>query len=373
MPYGDTEVLARLIDEVQQAEASDRNLARLNSTAKPRLNVEMENPIAWVKLFGYDPVRYFTDALFHLEQVLRQKLWFFRNINDDVPISSWVPAWLGHYPEYTFFGLSVGVREHGGPEIQTDHALTETPDLSLLAPVDFRTSGWMPRMLQWYEDLVALAAGRLDIGFFAWNRGCLDIAVQLRGYGNLLLDTVENPQFVHDLLGLLTRERCAWFDAAAEYLGTPVGPTWVADDWVAVPYISPRIFADFVLPRYLEIEAHHGVFAGFHSCGDQAPLHADMLRIKTLGSFEVSPWMNLEQTLANLPADKHLGIAVHPSDVVVDTPEQMAAKLHAKAGVLRGIERSYSLGTSGLTPLQNEAGFIQRVNTWLELAREAFE
>ena len=355
MIHGDTEVLDRLMDEVKEAEASDRNLARLDSQARPRLNVEMENPIAWVRLFGYGPVRYFTDPQFHLEQVLRQKLWFFRNINDDVPITASVPAWLGHYPEYTFFGLCVGVREHGGPEIKTDHPMTAAPDLRLLAPVDFRTSGWMPRMLEWYEDLVELAAGRLEVGFFAWNRGCLDIAVQLRGYGTFLLDTVERPQFVHDLLGLLTRERCAWFDAVAEYLGTPVGATWVADDWVAVPYISPRIFAEFVLPRYLEIEEHHGVFAGFHSCGNQAPLHADMLRIKTLGSFEVSPWMDLEQTLANLPPDKHLGIAVHPNDVVVDAPEQMAAKLRAKADVLRGTERSFGLVTSGLTPLQGEA------------------
>jgi hypothetical protein len=264
------------------------------------------------------------------------------------------------------------VREHGGPELQTDHPLTRTPDLSLLAPVDFRGSGWMPRMLRWYEDLLKLADGRLYIGFFSWNRGCLDLAIQLRGYENFMLDTFERGEFLDDLLSLLVRERCQWYAAAAEYLGTTVGPTHVADDWVSVPYLSPAIFHDFILPRYLEIEAFHGALPSFHSCGDQAPLHADMLQIKTLGGFEISPWMDPAQALANLPPDKYLNMAVHPNDVVVDSPEEMKRKLQAKAAVLRDSGRSYGLATSGLTPLHGEAEFVGRVNLWLDLAREAF-
>lgn len=367
-----TDALDRLIDEVLAAVASERNQARLNSTAQPRLNVGYENPIAWVRLFGVDPVRYFSDPQYHLENQLRQMLWVFRNIEDDVPISPAVGAWLGHYPEYTFFGMTVGTMPHGGPELQTDHPLTREPDLSVLQPVSFRTSGWMPRMIEWYERLLELSAGRLNIPFFAWNRGCLDLAVQLRGYENLLLDTFARPEFVHDLMTLLVDERCRWFDAAAEYLGQPLGPTWVADDWVSVPYISPSMFRDFILPRYLQIEAHHGVLAGFHSCGDQTPLHPYMLQIKTLGAYEISPWMDVAAALESLPPDKHLTMAVHPNDVVVDSPEEMARKHRQRAEPLRGTGRSFTYGTSGLTPLHGEADFIERANTWLRLAREAF-
>jgi len=373
MARAKTPVLDRLVDEVKQAEAGERNLARIHCRAWPKLNVEIENPIAWVRLFGYDPERYFSEPLFNLEQNLRQKLWRFWNLEDDVPITSRVPAWLGYYPEYTFFGMTVGVRDHGGPDIQTDHPMTRKPDLGLLEPVEFRTTGMMPTMLRWYEDLLELADGRLDIDFFVWDRGCLDIAAQLRGYENLMFDTFARPGFVHDLLKLLVRERCAWYTMAAGYLGAEVGPTFVADDWVAVPYISPAQFSEFVIPRYLEIEAHHGAFAGFHSCGDQAPLHADMLRLKTLGTYEVSPWMDLGQALKNLPRDKHLHVAVHPNDVVVDAPEQMARKLRDKAELLRGTDRSFGFGTSGLTPIQGEQEFVARVNQWLDLARRAFD
>lgn len=373
MPGAEPPELHRLMDELDEAIVSERNKARLNRPPGPAVVVEIENPIAWVHLFRYDPRRYFHDPVFNLCQQLRQKLWRFRNLDDVVPIDNFVPAWLGHYPEYTFFGMHIDVRAHGGPEIQTDHPLTKSPDLAILPSVDFRKSGWMPRMLRWYEDLRELSLNRLNIGFFAWFRGCLDLAVQLRGYENFLLDTFERPEFIHGLLSLLVAERCRWHQAAADYLGEKIGPSFVADDWVAVPYISPAIFHEFVLPRYLEIEAFHGTFAGFHSCGDQAPLHPDMLQIKTLGCFEVSPWMDLSQAMANLPTDKHLNLAAHPNDVVVDTQEQMARKLQAKADLLSGSGRSYTVATSGLTPLQNEAEFVTRVNQWVDAARKAFD
>jgi len=115
-----------------------------------------------------------------------------------------MPAWLGHYPEYTLLGLSVTFDSQGVPIIQTDHPLTRAPDLSLLQPIDFYTSGWMPRVLRWYDSLQRISAGRLNVTFnMTWWRGCLDLAVQLRGYDNLVNDMIERPGFVHDLMKFL--------------------------------------------------------------------------------------------------------------------------------------------------------------------------
>jgi hypothetical protein len=50
----------------------------------------------------------------------------------------------------------------------------------------------------------------------------------------------------------------------------------------------------------------------------------------------------------------------------------MRRKLQAKADLIRGAGRSYSVGTSGLTPIQLEAEFLQRANQWVDIAREAF-
>ncbi|MBI2300732.1 MAG: hypothetical protein HYU66_17625 [Armatimonadetes bacterium] len=354
-----------LIDEVLTAEASDRNQAR---GGKPWIGVGMEDPIGWTVLCGYDARRYFSDPEFHLAQVLRQKLWFFDRVPDDTRISRHVPAWLGHYPEYTFFGMSLGVQPNGVPLLDTAHPMRSDPDLRHLPPIDFYTSGWMPRMLRWYDDLVELAAGRLDIGFPIWNRGCLDLAIQLRGLEGFLMDTVERPEFVHALMRRLVEERCRWYDARARHLGEKVGPTGVADDWIYVPYISPHIFEEFLLPYYLMIEEHHGGLGSIHSCGNQAPVQQYMLRVKTLNHFEISPWTDPAETVKHVPASKHFYRFVHPNDVLVDKPPAMRAKLRELAAVMNG--RDWALGTSGLTPLGSEEEFVGRIETWLTIARE---
>jgi hypothetical protein len=170
-------------------------------------------------------------------------------------------------------------------------------------------------------------------------------------------------------MGRVTEERCKWYDALAEWSGNPVGPTGVADDWINVPYISPWMFEEFLLPRYLEIEAHHGALVSLHSCGDQTPIQKYMLRIKTLNYYEVSPWTDLAQTVENVPADKYLGIALHPNDILVATPEQMRQKLEFIRDHIQG--RSCSVCSSGLTPIRDQyQDYLARINTWLALAKD---
>lgn len=357
-----------LIARLQEEAASARNAAR--QERRPRIAFGIEEPITWHHLFGYDVNRYFSDPYFYVEQTLRQKLWRWDNFpDDDAALTLDLPAWLGHYPEYTFIGLEVAFEPRGVPLIQTDHPLTRDPDLRHLPEIDFLTSGWMPRILRWYDDITRIVAGRLHVTYaMTWWRGCLDLAIQLRGYDTFILDTIERQQFVHDLLRWLVEQRCRWWESYYRYFGLPKGPTAVADDWINIPFISPAIFVDFVLPRYLEIERFHGGIAGIHSCGDQTPVQKYLLQIESLPGLEVSPWTDLQQTLINVPTNKHLGIALHPNDVLCATPEEMEARLRGILDACRG--RSFSIGTSGLTPITDDpAEFNGRIRTWTAIAR----
>jgi len=357
-----------LIARLHEEAASARNAARQGR--RPTIVFGIEEPITWHHLFGYDVNRYFSDPYFYVEQTLRQKLWRWDNFpDDDAALTLDLPAWLGHYPEYTFIGLGVAFEPRGVPLIQTDHPLTRDPDLRSLREVDFLTSGWMPRVLRWYDDISRIVAGRLRVTYaMTWWRGCLDLAIQLRGYDAFILDTIERPQFVHDLLRWLVEQRCRWWEGYYQHFGLPKGPTAVADDWINIPFISPAIFADFVLPRYLEIERFHGGITGIHSCGDQTPVQKYLLQIESLPGLEVSAWTDLQQTLINVPSSKHLGIALHPNDVLCATPEEMEARLRSILDACRG--RSFSIGTSGLTPISDDPGeFIGRIRTWTAIAR----
>ena len=366
------ERIAGLIERVQAAAASPQNQGR--GQRHPYITFGIEEPMTWVRLWNLDSPRFYSDPFYYVETVLKQKLWRWDNFpHDNTPMTLEIPASLSMYPEYTLLGMELYFSPEGIPTIQTDHAMTRSPDLSLLQLVDFYTSGWMPRVLRWWEDVNRIIAGRLKVvNAMTWWRGCLDQAMQLRGYENLMLDISERQQFVHDLLKFITEQRCRWWEAYSKHFDIPLKPTDIGEDWLNIPFISPGFFRDFVLPRYLELEAFHGGIASIHSCGDQTPLQRYFLEIKSLINFEVSPWTNLDKSLTNLPADKKLMIGLHPNDVLFAPPEQMEARLREIATKCAG--RTYDIGTSGLTPiLETPEAFIQQVNTWIQIAHTVFD
>ncbi|MBM4460381.1 MAG: hypothetical protein FJ011_21900 [Chloroflexi bacterium] len=364
--------ISELIERLSAAVASDRNRAR--GKQWPTAVFALEDPIASSQIHGYDINRFYSDPFFYVEQTLRQKLWRWENFpDDDAALTLDLPASLSYYPEYTFVGMGLEFTHDGVPLIQTDHPMTRSADLRLLEPVDFATSGWMPRVLRWWDDINAIVAGRLKVvNQMIWWRGCLDLAIQLRGYDQFILDTTERPEFVHGLLRFLVEQRCRWWDAYYRYFGLPVQPTSIGDDWINVPFISPRLFAEFVLPRYLELEQFHGGVASVHSCGNQAPVQRYLLQIKSLPGLEVTAWTDLTQSLVNIPPDKRLAIALHPNDVLFATREQMAAKLEFITTSCTG--RRYGIGTSGLTPiLGSTAAFVEQIRMWQAVAKEVLD
>jgi hypothetical protein len=146
----------------------------------------------------------------------------------------------------------------------------------------------------------------------------------------------------------------------------------VADDWINVPFITPDMFRDFVLPPYLAIERFHGGIVSVHSCGNQAPVQRSLLQIRSLPQLEVSAWTSLDATLVNVPASKTLWISLHPNDVLCASPVEMEAKLRSIIGRCRG--RTYGIGTSGLTPLSRDVpSFVETARTWTRIARRVRE
>jgi hypothetical protein len=363
--------IADLIERVQAAADSPQNQGR--GQHHPYVFFGLEEPMTWVRLWNLDTPRFYSDPLYYVETVLKQKLWRWENFPEDTaPITLEIPASQSMYPEYTLLGMELYFSAEGIPTIQTDHPMTRNPDLSLLKPVDFYSSGWMPRVLRWWEQVNRIIAGRLTVvNAMTWWRGCLDLAMQLRSYENLMLDIVERPQFVHDLFKFITEQRCRWWQAYSQHFCIPLKPTDIGEDWLNIPFISPGFFRDFVLPRYLEIETFHEGITSIHSCGDQTALQRYFQEIKSLVNYEVSPWTNLDRSLVNLPADKKLMIGLHPNEVLFTPQEQMEVRLREIATKCTG--RRYDIGTSGLTPiLESPEAFIRQINTWLQVVHRVY-
>ena len=348
MPHRDT--LDELIDRYLAACDSARNRAKAAAPG-PAFTVYLEN-IGWAQLFDYEYDRYLSAAAFQLEMQLRERLYHWEHFDDDTVLSPHFNAVAGYYPEYTLLDMPVRHERVGIPHIRDDHPLTREPNLRLLRPHDFMTSGQMPRVIRVWEQMSELAGDRFSIGFHEWHRGPLDLAIQLRGYDSFVADTVERPQFVRDLMRFLVDERIRWWEARTQFLGTKPEAVGISDDWVNVPFISPAMFEDFCLPRYLELERYHGAVNRFHSCGNKAPLAHLVMRIATLGRIEVNHWTPLEDMLAAVPEDKWLDYSFQNLDVLLGSEEEQEAKVHSVVDACRG--RRYTLCGQALQQISDD-------------------
>jgi hypothetical protein len=373
MPFSNLDTIQRLMDQVEAASLTPEAIRRRTIT-RPTAHFAIESPLAEVRMFGWDITRLFSDPLYYVENILRRKLWRWESFPDDEEsISMDLDAWLSYYPEYSFLGMDVTFDQLGIPLINSDTPIKTDPDVRHLKPVDFHTSGWMPRVLRWFDDLREITGGRMRVNWaMNWWRGCLDLAIELRGFDQFIDDTRVRPGFVDDLMKFLVEQRCRWWEGYYQHFGLPKKPTDIGDDWINVPFISPRIFARFVLPRYLELEAFHGGINSIHSCGNQTPVQRYLLELKSLENFEVSPWTDLDQTIKNLPPSKHLMVSLHPNDVMAASPQEMQAKLEKIASTLTGW--NYDVGTSGLTPITpGIEDMARQIRAWTSLARRIFE
>ena len=344
---------------------------RKRKTTEITFAVNCETPIAWVHLFDLDIPRFFEDPDYNLERTLAFRIWEYENIHDDRLLSPYVPLNLGFYPEFSLLDMGAQWSAAGVPILPDDHPIRESQDLSLIPEIDFRRSGIMPLALRWYDRWHALLPDDMTPGFISWGRGCLDLAIQMRGYENLMADSYESPEFVTDLLGLITRRRCEWFAHLHAHFGLQPSPQNIADDWINSPFITAEFFKSFVLPRYLEIESFHGGIGGIHSCGNQVPFQRDILSIASLQLLEVSPWTSLDATLENTPPDMFLVVSLHPNDILLTTQPEMERRLKEIKEKCAG--RRYTVATSGLTPLSPDPEqFLRQTRLWTETARTLF-
>jgi len=371
----------RLLSALEERIARKRAVLeeRDRTLGKDRIHISsyMEN-IGWPELFDYDMNRFYADPAFAFETDLRQRIfWLDNSLDDDVP-GLGMGATVGMYFDITLFGQEVTHTRIGVPEFG-HHPIADRPDLSLIPPVDFRTSGRMPVLLRRYETLRQISETRygnkITIGFPEFGRGPLDVLVQLRGYESFVADTAERPQFVHDFLSRIVAERVRWNRERRRYLGIPepAEPTTrIDDDWVNVPFISPAIFREFVLPAYRQIAASEGKVVGFHTCGILAPLARDLIEVfPGIQTLDISPWNDFEQLDAMLDPKIGFWLPIKNTVVLTGTPAQHRELLERVARV--GRRRKVGTCAAAIVRLHDTyEENLSRMNAFIRLARKIF-
>jgi hypothetical protein len=213
----------------------------------------------------------------------------------------------------------------------------------------------------------------LTIGFPTLNRGPLDIYVQLRGYDRFVEDTQDRPQFVHDFLALIVRERAAWNRERRRYLGEPepAEPTTrIDDDWVNVPFISPAMFREFVIPAYRRISAAEGQVVGFHTCGVMVPVVGELLGVfPGIRTLDISGWNDFEKLDEMLDPQIGFWLGFKNTFVLAGAREQQRDKLERIARV--GRRRAVGVCAQAIVRLHKTyEENLGRMNAFIALARE---
>lgn len=176
------------------------------------------------------------------------------------------------YREAVDFGLDVIFPENSLP-INTTPLLEKPEDLSLLKIPDPYNSPRMRDRLEAVRSLREKVGGEVPI--MGWVEGALAEAVDLRGMTNLMMDLIQRPEWVRELLEicceLSVQFSLAQLEAGADIIG-------LGD--AAASQISPAMYRRFALPYeqkvFSEVHNAEGI-SRLHICGDTHKILPDMV------------------------------------------------------------------------------------------------
>lgn len=198
------------------------------------------------------------------------------------------------------------------------------------------------------------------IGFSLYER-----AWTLRGMENLMIDMVENPDFVDDLLDAIADYNIAQVRKAVQY---DIDAVYFGDDWGQQQglQMGKEHWDRFILPRlrrmYGEVRAA-GKSVFIHSCGDVDELFPDLIRagVKCFNPFqpEVMDVMSLMRQYRGR-LSFHGGLSTQktlPFGTAAQVREETARLL--EAGQEGGYIFAPAHAVEGDVPLENILAFIE--------------
>jgi MtaA/CmuA family methyltransferase len=172
------------------------------------------------------------------------------------------------------FGCRVKYSDYVVPSIDQHVLHEDKAALARLPMPDPYKTGRLPGFLEQCEALVKArppaAIGAVAVG--PWT-----IAMLLRNPETMLLDTFEDPQFIHDVMRVATDFSKLWGDAIVK---TGIGLSF-SEPTASISLISPDNYREFVAPYHTELVEHFKakkVGVTTHICGTTYPIFEDLIQ-----------------------------------------------------------------------------------------------
>jgi uroporphyrinogen decarboxylase len=155
----------------------------------------------------------------------------------------------------------------------TKLALEDKGKLNSLKIPDPAKDGRLPGYLEACTETKKIITDSIVSGVIS---GPWTIAVGLRGASELILDAMDDPDYVHELMQLCTQATIRFTEAISE-LGVGIG---YSEAPASCNLISPEMYRTFVLPYHKQIMDYFKekkVGLGLHICGNANPILEDMV------------------------------------------------------------------------------------------------
>lgn len=243
--------------------------------------------------------------------------------------------------------------EDQGPVIREDAAvLLDKTRLKALPLPDPSSEGRMHDRLRSIEICANELCGETSI--VGWVEGPLALGQELRGLTRIMIDMVDDPAFVRDLMDFTSEVAIIYAAAQVEAGADTIG---MSD--AAASMIGPRHYANFVLPWQRRIlqsirDAHPEVILRQHMCGNVGPLIAQMATLP-VDIYELDFPTDLMLARAGLgPERAILGNVSTVTDLLTGTPDSVqkaATKCHQICGKYHIVGGGCEV--SPLTPPEN--------------------
>ena len=139
-------------------------------------------------------------------------------------------------------------------------------------PLDRRFFENIPELLSEYGDCFRV----FKIGFSLYER-----AWAMRGMEKLMMDFLDHPAFVHELLRTIADYNIAQITEALKY---DIDAVYFGDDWgqQRCLQMGPRLWAEFIRPelkRMYSVVREAGKYVTIHSCGKVDELFDDLIEL----------------------------------------------------------------------------------------------
>jgi uroporphyrinogen decarboxylase len=259
------------------------------------------------------------------------------------------------------FGCRVKYSDYVVPSIEA-HVLEDKTNLARLVMPDPYKTARLPGFLEQCAALVR-AAPPTAIGAVAV--GPWTIAMLLRNPEMMLLDTFEDPQFIHDLMRVATDFCKLWGDAIAK---TKIGLSF-SEPTASISLISPDNYREFIAPYHKELVEHFKakkVGVTVHICGTTYPIYEDLIEVGfTTISFDLDqqadPKLHVDQLGRFMEVAKGRAVAIGNVDA---TKFEKATRPEIEAEVRRCVDEaaghsSFILSTSCEIPPRSDPQIVQ--------------